>query len=95
MKQQISRLSPHQNGKVFGVMMAVTSLMFLVPFALLFALVQPAGKSGPSLLLLLLAPLMYLVFAYCAVAIGCLIYNFLQKFVGGIEFETSTPANSQ
>ena len=38
---------------------------------------------------------MYLVFAYCAVAIGCLIYNFLQKFVGGIEFETSTDLNAR
>eukprot|EP01034_Spumella_vulgaris_P016969 gene16969-21640_t len=75
--------------------MAVTSLVFIVPFALLFALVQPAGKSGPSILVLLLAPVMYLVFAYCAVAIGCLIYNFLQKFVGGIEFETSTDLNAR
>ncbi len=94
MKQQISRLSPHQNGKVFGVMMAVTSLVFLVPVALVFALVQPAGKGGPSILFLLFAPVMYLVFAYCSVAIGCLIYNFLQKFVGGIEFETSTDTNA-
>ncbi len=34
MKQQVSRLSPHQDGKVFGVWIALSSLMFVVPFVL-------------------------------------------------------------
>ena len=34
MKQQVARFSPHQNGKVFAVLVAVTSLIFLVPFLL-------------------------------------------------------------
>lgn len=32
MKKQIKRMSPHQNGKVFGVLMAIASLVFVVPF---------------------------------------------------------------
>ena len=31
MKQQISRFSPHQNGKVVAVLMAVVSLIILIP----------------------------------------------------------------
>ena len=34
MKQQVSRLSPHQNGKVFGVLNGVTSMIFILPFFL-------------------------------------------------------------
>lgn len=31
-KTQITRLSPHQNGKVFGVLMAFVSLVFFLPY---------------------------------------------------------------
>jgi len=33
MKKQIRRMSPHQNGKVAGILMAVSSLIFFVPFS--------------------------------------------------------------
>jgi hypothetical protein len=91
MKQQIARLSPHQNGKVFAVLMAVTSLIFLLPFVLLFSSFAPA-REGPPMLMILLLPLFYLVFGYISVAIGCAIYNLIYKLVGGIEFESKTEA---
>lgn len=87
MKQQVSRLSPHQNGKVFGVLIALSSLIFVVPFVLLFNIFAPAGSVGPPVLMMLLAPIMYLVFGYLSIAIGCAIYNFMFRFLGGIEFE--------
>ncbi len=37
--------------------------------------------------MMLLAPIMYLVFGYLSIAIGCAIYNFMFRFLGGIEFE--------
>ena len=89
MKQQVARFSPHQNGKVFAVLMAVTSLIFLVPFFLLFSSFGPA-QGRPPMFMLLVFPLVYLVFGYISVVIGCAIYNFLYKFVGGIEFESTT-----
>lgn len=87
MKQQVARFSPHQNGKVFAVLMAVTSLIFLVPFFLIFAASAPA-QARPPMLMLLVMPLMYLVLGYVMVAIGCAIYNFMFKYIGGIEFES-------
>ncbi len=87
MKQQITRLSPHQNAKVAAVMMAVTSLIILVPIMLIANAFSPAGKGVP-LLALLLAPLFYLVVAYISTVIGCAIYNALQGLVGGIEYES-------
>ncbi len=83
MKQQVTRLSPHQNGKVFGVLTAVTSLVFVVPF-FLFSLTFAGGGSNWMILLM---PFMYLIFGYISVAIGCLIYNFTFKIIGGIEYD--------
>ncbi|MEO7886290.1 MAG: hypothetical protein ABI893_06230 [Polaromonas sp.] len=90
MKQQISRLSPHQNGKVFGVLMAIGSLVFLVPFFLVFATMAPAGAgNAPPLLMFLFMPVLYLILGYLSVAIGCALYNFMFKYLGGVEFESS------
>lgn len=86
MKQQVSRLSPHQNGKVFGVLMALSSLVFLVPFFFIFSATMPAGAGGPPAFMILAMPVMYLVFGYLSVALGCAVYNFMFNFIGGIEF---------
>ncbi|MFN4329058.1 MAG: hypothetical protein ACK4FF_09290 [Limnobacter sp.] len=88
MKQQVARFSPHQNGKVFGVLMAVTSLVFVVPMFFIFAAMGPQ-QEAPSAFMFLLMPVLYLVMGYMSVAIGCAIYNFAFKFIGGIEFETN------
>jgi Zn-dependent protease with chaperone function len=92
MKQQVQRFSVHQNAKVFAVLMALSSLIFLVPFVLLMlASAPPAAR--PPLFFFVFAPLMYLVMGYIMVAAGCAIYNFMFKHIGGIEFE-STPGDA-
>jgi hypothetical protein len=88
MKQQITRLSPHQNGKVFAVLCAVSSLVFLVPFTLFFLASAPA-EARPPLFFFLAMPVLYLVMGYIMVAIGCAVYNLLYKYIGGVEFEAS------
>ncbi len=91
MKTQIKRLSPHQNGKVFGVLMAVSSLVFILPMFGMMSFMPQVDQHGnpvgfPTFMILLM-PLFYLVFGYISVAIGCFIYNFFVKYIGGIEFE--------
>jgi len=86
MKQQISRLSPHQNGKVFAVLMTVTSLIVLVPMFLIASAFMPEGQRIPVLVMVLL-PAIYLVIGYLGTALACAIYNLVAKVVGGIEFE--------
>jgi len=88
MKQQIARFPPHQNGKVFGVLTAVSSLVFFVPFFVFFAAVAPA-EQRPPLFMMLMMPILYLVLGYVMVAIGCAVYNFMFKYIGGIEFEST------
>ena len=86
MKQQVARFSPHQNGKVFAVLMAVTSLIFVVPF-MLFASAMGPKDSGPPFFFFAFFPVMYLVLGYVMVVAGCATYNFMFKYIGGIEFE--------
>lgn len=89
MKKQIKRLSPHQNGKVFGVLMALGSLVFVIPMTLAFSFMpMPQGQSGPPAFFVMLLPIVYLVMGYLTEAVGCLIYNYAFRFLGGIEYET-------
>lgn len=92
MKTQILRFSPHQNAKVVAILMAVSSLIFVLPMSLMFFLVAPQIPGAEENMefpkfVFLLFPFMYLVFGYVSVAIGALFYNFLTRFIGGLEFE--------
>ncbi len=89
MKQQVVRFSPHQNGKVFAILMAISSLVFFVPFALIGILAMPKG-AGPSLIMMIFLPLGYLIFGYLSIAVGCWFYNLMFKYIGGIEYESAS-----
>lgn len=89
MKKQIERLSPHQNGKVVAVLMAVSSLVFLAPLMLLAAAFSPKG-AGPGIGMLIIMPVFYLVFGYIMVAASCWVYNKMVRHVGGFEYETAS-----
>lgn len=92
MTHQIERLSPHQNGKVFGVLMALASSAVLVPISVMFLLLPaPPGAEGSksAVLVFLFLPLFYLVCGYAFVAIGCWFYNLMFKYIGGVEFQTT------
>jgi hypothetical protein len=97
MKIQIARFSPHQNGKVFAVLMALSSLLFIVPMSIALSFV-PAGVDAnghpfpqPPVAMFLLFPFLYLIMGYIMVAVGCAFYNFMFKFIGGIEYESKNP----
>ncbi|MHB8348150.1 MAG: hypothetical protein ACYDHM_13440 [Acidiferrobacterales bacterium] len=94
MKKQISRLSPHQNGKVVGILMAVTSLVFVLPMSIGMFLSAPAldQHGNPVIfpkLLMILFPVIYLVSGYLFMVVWSFVYNFLFRYIGGFEFEVS------
>lgn len=88
MKKQIERLSPHQNGKVLAVLMAVSSIFLFLPFILIVGLATPKGM-GPGIGMLIAMPIFYFIFTYLWVALTCWIYNHMFKHVGGIEYEVT------
>ena len=86
MKKQIKRLSPHQNGKVFGVLLAISTIPMILIMFLTVHLSAPAGNSLPTFIFIIF-PILYLIFGYITVALSCIVYNFLQKYIGGFEYE--------
>lgn len=93
MKVQISRLSPHQNAKVFAVLMAFGSLVFVVPMVLLTAFIAPGVDAqgnpveSPSGAFFLMFPVIYLIVGYLMTVVGCTLYNLMFKYLGGLEYE--------
>ena len=76
MKKQIRRMSPHQNGKVAGILMAVGSLAFVVPMLAIMMFTAPEVNQhgNPATfpkLLFILFPILYLGMGYLMTAIGC------------------------
>lgn len=94
MKITIARLSSHQNAKVVAVLMAISSLFFVIPMFIAFALLAPGvdaqGReiSGPPALAILFLPLLYLAMGYVMVRLACWLYNFMFQYLGGLEYET-------
>lgn len=94
MNVRISRLSPHQNAKVFGILLALSSLLFLMPMALMISF-MPSGMDAHgnpinpfSTVFFLILPFAYFVMGYIMVAVGCTFYNFMYKYIGGFEYES-------
>ena len=90
---QISRFSPHQNAKVIAILMALSSLAFVVPMFIAFSFIAPGVDARgnpmepPPAFLALVFPILYLIMGYIMVAIGCWLYNLIVRYVGGIEYE--------
>ncbi|MBC7994061.1 MAG: hypothetical protein H7Z15_12565 [Rhizobacter sp.] len=73
-------------------MTAVMSLIVVVPIMLIMSSFMP-GEAKLSSLAMLMLPLVYLVFGYIMTVIGCAFYNLVARFVGGIEYESSSNPN--
>lgn len=88
MKVQIKRFSTHQTAKVFSILMALTSLLFMLPFALIsmLAIDGQQGFGGFGLLFFMM-PIFQGVFAYLFMRLGLWLYNKISPRSGGIEFE--------
>jgi hypothetical protein len=87
MKIRIQNFPIHQNAKVLAVLMAVSSLAFVLPAMLVFGAVGPKELDGPGPWILLSVPVIYLVGMYAVVAVGCWVYNHLRPLTGGFEFD--------
>ncbi|MBB3103536.1 hypothetical protein [Azomonas macrocytogenes] len=69
--------------------MAIVAVIFAVPFFLWLSYLDP--EHSPPRILIMLLPLIYLIFGYVSVIVSCFCYNFMARFIGGIEYETKDP----
>jgi ABC-type Na+ efflux pump permease subunit len=99
MKKQIARLSPHQNGKVLGTLLGLSTAVFIIPvvviasFATRGAVDQHGDPVNFPVFLFIFVPVVYAVFGYLGGAFWCFVYNVLFKYIGGIEFEAVETSN--
>jgi hypothetical protein len=95
MRQQIVRLSPVQTAKVMAALYGLMGFIF-IPFIYLATRAAP-NASRPGAWFLIVVPLAYAAFGFVFVAIGCLLYNFVVSFTGGIEadLEPADTASAQ
>lgn len=78
---QITRFAVHQTSKVVAICYFCVTIVF-VPFFIFGAL----QGTGPLRWIFLGAPIFYGVMSYLFTAFGCVVYNFIARKVGGIEF---------
>jgi len=88
MKKQITKISPHQSSKVIAILYTI----IFIPIGLLgliAALFAGPSKSWTAFIFLIISPVLYGALAYLCHGLFCLLYNFLVRWVGGFEFETT------
>ena len=85
MRQQLMRLSPVQTAKVMAALYGLMGFVF-VPF-FYFLMGRAPNANRPGAWFLIVVPLGYALFGFIFVAIGCLVYNFVATFTGGIEVD--------
>lgn len=91
---QIKKFGVLQTAKIAAIMYFVITLIFMIPFGLitLIAGFAKGGREGVAGgffggIFMILAPIIYAVLGFLFVALGCLLYNSIAKYVGGIEIE--------
>lgn len=89
MIQRLNRFSIAQTAKVVGVLYAILGLVFL-PFFLLAALLLP-DQAGFGVGFAIILPIFYGAAGFICTAIGCVLYNWVARMVGGIEVQLDSP----
>ena len=88
MVQRLSRFSIGQTAKVLGLLYGLMGLVFL-PFLLIVTMFSSEEESfGIGLALAL--PILYGLLGFVFTAIGCALYNWVARKVGGIEVSLET-----
>jgi hypothetical protein len=102
---RIKRVGVLQTAKFAAVLYFIFSAIIMIPIGIITMLTGPAKDSFPGIfgglfggMFMIIMPIIYAVLGFIFVAIVCLIYNLIARFVGGIEIEFesddfSYPAN--
>lgn len=85
MAQRIARFGTFQTAKVMAVLYALMGAVF-IPFFLLFSMFS-SDAAALGIGFAIVMPVIYGVMGFVVVGIGCMIYNFVAKYTGGVEVE--------
>ncbi len=90
--KRIKKFGVIQTAKVVALIYFFVSLVFILPFFLLMSAVSGFNDAGGPFALFggafaLVVPFFYAAVVFVTTAIGCLIYNLVSGWTGGIEVE--------
>ncbi|WP_420583232.1 hypothetical protein [Reichenbachiella sp.] len=90
---RVKKFGVLQTAKVAAIIYAIVSFVVFLPFALIGTMFTDEffpefSEFGPVALLFI--PLMYGLIGFIFTAIGCVVYNLIASFTGGIEIEMET-----
>ena len=92
MMRRVLRFSPGKTALTSAVLYAILGLIAL-PFIYFMQRFTPAPAGGPAfgfgVGLMLGLPIFYGILGYITTYIGCLLYNWVAGFTGGIEVEVA------
>ena len=92
MVQRLSRFSIGQTAKVLGLLNGLMGLIF-VPFFVIATMLSP-GDESLGIGFALAMPILYGLLGFVFTAIGCALYNWVARKVGGIEVSLDTEAGT-
>lgn len=93
---RVKKFGVLQTAKVVAIIYVLVSFVIIVPFALIGSFISEEffpefDDFGAAALIVL--PFMYGLFGFIFTAIGCVVYNLIASFTGGIEIEMETADN--
>lgn len=89
--KRVKKFGVYQTAKVAAVICFLLTAVVFIPMFGIMSMIS--GSSDPSPLVgffVLLTPFKYGLFGFIFTAIGCLLYNLISKWTGGIELEFET-----
>jgi hypothetical protein len=87
MIRNVMRISPWQAGKFFAVLYFIMGLIFAIPLALFSSALPEEASGGFGVGFAIAVPFIYAICGLIFVPLACLIFNFVAKLVGGLQFE--------
>lgn len=96
----IKKIGVLSAAKIAAIIYFLFTAIFMIPFGLLTTLAGGAASENPFFafgggMFILIMPFLYAGIAFVATAIGCLVYNLVAQWVGGIQVELSSESNKK
>ena len=91
--KRVKKFGILQTAKVAAIMYFILAFIILLPFGLISSMIGHQAFPGmpfTGLKMFLILPFIYGAFSFVFVALGCLLYNLIAGWTGGIEIEVET-----
>jgi len=93
--RRIKKFGVFQTAKVAAIIYFFISLVIILPFLFIASMLGMGDLSGMAIggVFYIILPFIYSIFAFIFTAIGCLVYNLVAGWTGGIEVELDSSSS--